>query len=369
MRFPALFSEKQSQSENGSHVHTLVYSLQATESTGVVSTVSGAGRWRACHVVCVTLTACATVSRFGVVCVCVILVSDPCVQEHHDTHSHSHLMLERLLRKQYMQSLLSLGVATTVHGTAVRAGVSQISITLKGLSGPVHVYEAADPDRLLLEHERASGESDVYGACLWPSSYVAARNVVEEVGRRCGTERVRVVELGCGPGLPSLAALAAGANEVLACDWSPLALDLVACAALDHQALRASCLRTERSNLLSDAPMPWEPCDPQTVLVCADLLYEAATARAVGRCVARAVSEGATCIVADPGRMNGKGRELLLQEMHTSSGDAEWSRTLRFLVEPISQADLRRCGASLSWCGRQEDSVGLLRVSLPSPCA
>jgi hypothetical protein len=92
VRFPALFSEKQSQSENGSHVHTLVYSLQATESTGVVSTVSGAGRWRACHVVCVT--ACATVSRFGVVCVCVILVSDPCVQEHHDTHSHSHLMLE-----------------------------------------------------------------------------------------------------------------------------------------------------------------------------------------------------------------------------------------------------------------------------------
>ena len=297
-------------------------------------------------------------------CVCVIRVSVP--RTTRDTHSHSH---RSSLYCEENMHLLALGVATTVHGTAVRAGVSQISITLKGLSGPVHVYEAADPDRLLLEHERASGESDVYGACLWPSSYVAARNVVEEVGRRCGTERVRVVEIGCGPGLPSLAALAAGANEVLACDWSPLALDLVACAALDHQALRAPRLRTERSNVLSDAPMPWEPCDPQTVLVCADLLYEAATARAVGRCVARAVSEGATCIVADPGRINGKGRELLLQEMRTSSGDAEWSGTLRFVVEPISQADLQRCGASLSWCGRQEDSVGLLRVSLPSPRA
>ena len=107
-----------------------------------------------------------------------------------NTHTHMpiHSLTCRRREHAVMHSLLSLGVATTVHGTAVRAGVSQISITLKGLSGPVHVYEAADPDRLLLEHERASGESDVYGACLWPSSYVAARNVVEEVGRRCGSD-------------------------------------------------------------------------------------------------------------------------------------------------------------------------------------
>ena len=41
-------------------------------------------------------------------------------------------------------------------------------------------------------------------------------------------------ELGCGPGLPSLTAAAAGVGKVIATDLEPLALELVCSAALDQ---------------------------------------------------------------------------------------------------------------------------------------
>jgi predicted nicotinamide N-methyase len=41
-------------------------------------------------------------------------------------------------------------------------------------------------------------------------------------------------ELGCGPGLPSLTAAAAGVGKVIATDLEPLALELVSSAALDQ---------------------------------------------------------------------------------------------------------------------------------------
>lgn len=61
-----------------------------------------------------------------------------------------------------------------------------------------------------------------YWSVLWRSGLALAREVAEaEMGRR------KVVELGCGLGVPSLAAARAGA-EVLATDTEPEALALVA---------------------------------------------------------------------------------------------------------------------------------------------
>lgn len=240
------------------------------------------------------------------------------------------------------------------------------------LKSPVSVLEAADPDSLVLDgHALANDDCDVYGAMLWPSSYAVASSLVADL-QSSDAARTRVVELGCGPGLPSLAALAAGAGEVIACDWSPLALELVERAAHEHQPSRAHRLRVEHVNVKDPSQaLPWEADDGtarfgRTVLICADMLYEAETARAVARCVASLLTQpGTMAVVADPGRMAGQGRQHLLRELQRASGQAAWASAARFVDEPIAQAELRSFGASLSWCGESETSVGLLTCARP----
>lgn len=55
-------------------------------------------------------------------------------------------------------------------------------------------------------------------------------------------------ELGCGPGLPSLAAAAAGIGRVIATDLEPLALELVSAAAFDQNL----CIETRLIDLCGD---------------------------------------------------------------------------------------------------------------------
>jgi predicted nicotinamide N-methyase len=77
------------------------------------------------------------------------------------------------------------------------------------------------PDELIDEAAFMRDEFLPYWAELWPSGVALARAVERFV--RPG---MRVVELGCGLGVPSIAAALAGA-EVLATDWSPDALEFV----------------------------------------------------------------------------------------------------------------------------------------------
>ncbi|HKC77906.1 MAG TPA: methyltransferase domain-containing protein, partial [Gaiellaceae bacterium] len=60
-----------------------------------------------------------------------------------------------------------------------------------------------------------------YWAELWPSGLALARHVAAR-----DLQGLRVLELGCGLGLPSLAAAACGA-EVLATDWAEDAIELL----------------------------------------------------------------------------------------------------------------------------------------------
>src|SRR5215210_650508 len=79
-----------------------------------------------------------------------------------------------------------------------------------------------DRDALLTEEAFAQEEFLPYWAELWPSAPALAR----AVSRRPLTGR-RTIELGCGLGLPAIAAALAGAR-VLATDWSPDALEMTA---------------------------------------------------------------------------------------------------------------------------------------------
>src|SRR3954471_15503389 len=80
------------------------------------------------------------------------------------------------------------------------------------------VLRPRDAESLLDEHAFEHEEFLPYWAELWPSALALAR----VVGVRA-LRGARTLELGCGLGVPSLAAAAAG-GRVLATDWAPDAI-------------------------------------------------------------------------------------------------------------------------------------------------
>ncbi len=102
----------------------------------------------------------------------------------------------------------------------------------------------------------------------------------------------RVLELGCGLGLPSLAAAIGGA-DVLATDWAEDAVELLRRnAERNGIALRVERVRwDEPEPLLREAP--WE------LVLGADLLYEARNADQLAALLPRL---GGELLLAEPGR-------------------------------------------------------------------
>jgi predicted nicotinamide N-methyase len=112
------------------------------------------------------------------------------------------------------------------------------------------------PEALIDEAAFERDEFLPYWAELWPASTALAAALPEVAG-------LRVVELGCGLGVPSLVAAARGA-EVTATDWAPDAIDL-----LRENAERN---RLELRAEVRDWREPWE--ERFDLVLAADVLYE-----------------------------------------------------------------------------------------------
>jgi predicted nicotinamide N-methyase len=112
------------------------------------------------------------------------------------------------------------------------------------------------PDALLDEDAFARDEFLPYWAELWPAATALAAALPDLAG-------LRVVELGCGLGLPSLVASARGA-DVTASDWAADAIDLVR----KNAARNDLVLRAE----VRDWREPWP--ERFDVALAADVLYE-----------------------------------------------------------------------------------------------
>ena len=129
-----------------------------------------------------------------------------------------------------------------------------------------------------------------FWAELWPSGTALARVVGHSplAGRR-------VLELGCGLGLVSVAAAAAGAR-VLAVDRSPEAIAFTAANAARNRARlsTAVCGWAEPAPLLARGP--WE------LVLAADVLYERRNADLLLDLLPRLLAPGRQAWVADPGR-------------------------------------------------------------------
>ena len=112
------------------------------------------------------------------------------------------------------------------------------------------------PDALLDEEAFADDEFLPYWAELWPASLALVDALPEVAG-------LRVVELGCGLGLPSLVAAARGA-EATAVDWSEDAVALLRA----NAARNGLAVRAERR----DWREPWD--ERFDLALAADVLYE-----------------------------------------------------------------------------------------------
>ncbi len=186
------------------------------------------------------------------------------------------------------------------------------------------VYRITHPaaaDALIDEEDLAQDERLPYWAELWPSAIALARRISSEnlAGRR-------VIEFGCGVGLPSVVAHAHKA-EVTATDHYEATLDFV-------------CYNT-RVNLGGNEPevrmLDWHA--PETrglgffdLVLAADVLYEARNVQALAALIPALLAPGGELLLADPrrkdtpdflGKMLKRGFRSSTEEHTVLSGDIE----------------------------------------------
>jgi len=153
------------------------------------------------------------------------------------------------------------------------------------------ILRPRDAEALLDEEAFEHEEFLPYWAELWASGETLAR----EVARRDVAD-LRIVELGCGLALPSLAAAVGGAH-VLATDWSPDAI------ALAGGNARRNALELETAIVRWSEPEALIERAPWDLVLAADVLYER---RNVDELLALLPQLGTEVLLADPGRPHAK---------------------------------------------------------------
>jgi predicted nicotinamide N-methyase len=161
--------------------------------------------------------------------------------------------------------------------------------------GEVELMRPPDAEALISEESFEHEEFLPYWAELWASGVALAH----DVSMRSLRGR-RTLELGCGLGLPSIAAARAG-GRVLATDWSP-------------EAVRATAANAERNDVkVETLRCAWgEPDEivaraPWQLVLASDVLYERRNLDDLLDLLPRLVDERGLVLLADPGRAHSAG--------------------------------------------------------------
>jgi predicted nicotinamide N-methyase len=144
-------------------------------------------------------------------------------------------------------------------------------------------------DDLISEEDFAIDERIPYWADVWPS----ARILAERLAPLPGNGR-RLMELGCGVGLPAIVAAAAG-FEVLATDYYADALEFT-----EANATRNGVEGVD-TRLVDWRKLP-DDLGQFDVILAADVLYEAPQAGLVSDVIDRCLAPNGWAWVSDPGR-------------------------------------------------------------------
>jgi predicted nicotinamide N-methyase len=154
----------------------------------------------------------------------------------------------------------------------------------------VSVVRPRDSEALLDEHAFEHEEFLPYWAELWPSGVALAHAVAARALRGA-----RTIELGCGLGLPSVAAAIAG-GRALATDWSAKALGFAA----DNAARNG--LRIEIARCDWSRPDEIVARGPWDLVLAADVLYERRNVEQLLALLPRLVGDRGEVWLTDPGR-------------------------------------------------------------------
>ena len=160
----------------------------------------------------------------------------------------------------------------------------------------VELLRPRNSDDLISEADFVRDDRLPYWADLWPSARVLAEYLIETpVGAGRAGRSARLVELGCGLGLVTAAALRAG-YDVLATDYYADALRFTRA-----NANRAAG-RDPTTRLVDWRAFPAD-LGQFDRLVAADVLYEHAYAPLISRAIAQVLTPGGAAVIADPGRV------------------------------------------------------------------
>jgi predicted nicotinamide N-methyase len=186
----------------------------------------------------------------------------------------------------------------------------------------VVIVHPANADDLISEEDFSRDERLPYWADLWPSAKILARSLVEERGAG-----QRLLELGCGSGLDSVAAVIAGYN-VLASDYY---VDAMLFTKLNvEKNLPGSTVRTRE--------IDWRAL-PKGLgrfkrVIAADVLYEPAHGDLVAKVIAKTLAADGWATVADPGRLS---RQSFLDRAAEIGFEVDLSR-----VRPFEEGEIRQ---------------------------
>lgn len=170
-------------------------------------------------------------------------------------------------------------------------GRTELTETLVEIGDAAYrVTHPKSADTLIDEEDFARDERLPYWAELWPSALALARHLSTE-----SLAGKRVLELGCGVGLPSTVALANGA-WVTATDHYAAALDFA------RYNARINLGREPETRLLDWHAPETEGIGPANLILAADVLYESRSVPALAAVIPTLLAPGGEVVLADPRR-------------------------------------------------------------------
>lgn len=161
------------------------------------------------------------------------------------------------------------------------------------LSPEISVFQGRSLVEIWEAAEKIAGENlpAPFWAYPWAAGCGLARVILDERDHIAGR---RVLDLGAGGGITSIAAAFADAQSVVANDVDPWALAVTQLAA-QRQQLDVTCL-------LEDLTLRHTAVDEFDVVLCSDMAYEKRMAPRYAALLQRARNRGARVYIADAGR-------------------------------------------------------------------
>jgi predicted nicotinamide N-methyase len=163
-----------------------------------------------------------------------------------------------------------------------------------------HLAESLVPLWQATEWRAATPQPPPFWAFAWPGSLALARYLLDEPAVVASR---RVVDFGAGGGLAAVAAVRAGAAQVVAYDLDPLAAIV--------QQLNAACNMVEFASVTGDALTRTHDAD---VILAGDVCYEREPSEQIVSWLREHARQGRVVLLAEPGRHyapSAEGLELL----------------------------------------------------------